>query len=268
MKTAYKILFVILLAGFLGTGCKKSFNDLNINENLPKSVPPDLLLNGILNDMTEGPYSMYERWGQYFCCNYDYYGNNRYDFGSGANYYSTLKNVTKMEEEEANLGAPSVNPYSAMAKFFKAYLFSKMSLQMGDIPMTDALQGLNNLKPVYDPQKKVFQQAFAWLDSANAELGQIIAVGTDAIKGDFYFSNDLRKWRKVVNTYRIRLLIELSKKESDADLNIKQQFAAIIADPVKYPLMTSPADNMQYVFIHPTNDYPMNPGNFGFDALR
>ena len=268
MKIFYKIFFLALMAGMLGTGCKKSFNDLNINENLPKSVPPDLLLNGILNNMTEGPYSMYERWGQYFCCNYDYYGNNRYDFGSGADFYNTLKNVTKMEEEVTKLGAPAVNPYSAMAKFFKAYLFSRMSLQMGDIPMTAALQGIESLKPAYDPQKKVFQQVFAWLDDANNELGQIITANTQVIKGDFYFNNDLTKWRKTVNTLRIRLLIELSKKENDPDLNIKQQFSSVISDAVKYPVMTSTADNLQYMFTHPTNDYPMNPGNFGFDALR
>ena len=63
-------------------------------------------------------------------------------------------------------------------------------------------------------------------------------------------------------------MIELSKQADDADLNIKSQFASIVNNPTKYPVMQSAADNLQYVFIHPTNDYPMNPGNFGFDALR
>lgn len=269
MKKYFNLIF-IPMAGLLilAAGCKKSFNDLNINENKPASVPASLLFNGILNDMTEEPYTMYERWSQYYCCNYDYYGNNRYDFGSGANYYSTLKNVMKMEEEALKNGAGAVNPYSAMAKFFKAYLFTKMSLQMGDIPMTDALKGAENLKPSYDPQKKVFQQAFLWLDSANTELAQLITGNNLTLTGDIYLNNNLAKWRKVVNTLRIRLLIELSKKVADADLNIKQQFASILADPNKYPLMESADDNLQYRFIHPTNDYPMNPGNFGFDALR
>ena len=52
------------------------------------------------------------------------------------------------------------------------------------------------------------------------------------------------------------------------DLNIKQQFATMLRDANKYPVMTSMDDNLQYQFIHPTNDYPMNPDNFGFDALR
>ena len=113
----------------------------------------------------------------------------------------------------------------------------------------------------------MFQQAFAWLDSANTELGQLITENA-TISGDIYLGNDLSKWRKVVNTFRIRLLIALSKKESDADLNIKQQFATILSDANKYPIMTSMDDNLQYQFVYPTNDYPMNPDNFGFDALR
>lgn len=258
------VLSVIIIAG----SCKKSFESLNQNENKPLSVPASLLLTGILNDMYDAPYTMKERWSQYYVCNYDYYGNNRYDFGSGDDHYSTLRNVIKMEEEAAKAGLPAVNPYSALAKFFKAYFFTKMSLEMGDLPMKQALKGAQNLTPVYDSQKDIFLQAFKWLDSANTELASVISAGSLSVSGDFYFNNDLSKWQKTVNTYRIRLLIELSNKVSDADLNIKGQFASIINNPAKYPLMQNADDNLQYRFIHPTNDYPMNPGNFGFDALR
>lgn len=212
MKRIYNIIF--LSAGILlfATGCKKSFNEMNLNENKPTSVPASLLFNGILNDMYDAPYSMYERWSQYYCCNYDYYGNNRYDFGSGSNYYSTLKDVIKMEEEAIKGGAAAVNPYAALGKFFRAYFFTKMSMQMGDIPMTEALQGIQNLTPSYDPQKKVFQQAFVWLDSANMLLGQLIASNSNTLNGDICFNNDLTKWQKTVNAFRLRLLIQLSKK--------------------------------------------------------
>ena len=41
---------------------------------------------------------------------------------------------------------------------------------MGDIPMNEALQGLDNLTPAYDSQKDIFKQAFDWLESANTDL--------------------------------------------------------------------------------------------------
>ncbi|MES1222090.1 MAG: SusD/RagB family nutrient-binding outer membrane lipoprotein, partial [Bacteroidota bacterium] len=262
-----KLIYIFILASIFA-GCKKSYSDLNINENKPTSVPASLLFNGVLNTMYDAPYGSGERYAQYFLCNYDYYGNNRYDFGSGDDYYGTLKNAGKMVEEAEKSALDAVNPYEAMAKFFKAYFFAKMTLEMGDIPMSEALQGVANLNPVYDPQKKVFQQVFSWLDSANTELGQLVASNDNNMQGDFYFGGDLLKWQKVVNTFRLRLLIHLSKKEADADLNIKSQFNTIVSNPTQYPIMTSMDDNLQYKYIHPTNDYPMNPDNFGFDALR
>ncbi len=268
MKKLIHITIAAIVISVIAPGCKKSFNDLNQNPNKPIAVPPSLLLNGVLYDMYDQPYSDYEKWCQYFIINYDYYGNNRYDFGSGASYFSTLKNVKKMEEEAININSPAVNPYEALAKFFKAYFFTKMSLEMGDIPMSEALQGTSNLKPVYDPQKQVFQQAFAWLDSANTDMGQMVASGNYILAGDFYFDNDLSKWQKVVNTFRLRLLLHLSLKATDADLNVKQQFADIIGNPSKYPIMESMDDNLQFQFTYPTNNYPNNPNNFGFDALR
>src|SRR5678810_674687 len=107
MKIIFKIVMFCLLAVIISTGCKKSFDSLSINENKPVKVPSSLLLNGIENDIFEAPYSMKERWGQYYCCDYDYYGNNRYDFGAGDDYYATLTNVVKMDEEATAVGLPA-----------------------------------------------------------------------------------------------------------------------------------------------------------------
>lgn len=259
------VLAVVILAA---TGCKKSFDDMNKNENKPTSVPASLLLNGVLFSMYEAPSSMKERWCQYYCCNYDYYGNNRYDFGAGDNNYFILKNVVKMQEEAIKGGAADLNPYAALAKFFKAYFITKMSLSMGDVPMSEALLGSTKLTPAYDSQKKVFQQSLLWLDSANNELAQLIAANDNSLDGDFYFANKLTKWQKLVNTFRLRLLVHLSKRTDDAELNVKQQFATILGNKTKYPVMEDASDNLQFAFVHPTNDYPMSPDNFGFDALR
>ncbi|MEO8406286.1 MAG: SusD/RagB family nutrient-binding outer membrane lipoprotein, partial [Chitinophagaceae bacterium] len=140
-----KLVYILIIASttmLTICSCKKTFDELNVNENKPTSVPAPLLLNGVLNDMYDAPYTMSERWCQYYCCNYDYYGNNRYDFGAEDDFYSSLKNVMKMEQRAAANGGETVNPYEALGKFFRAYFFTKMSLQVGDIPMDDALKGL------------------------------------------------------------------------------------------------------------------------------
>ncbi len=269
MNKLFRIFFIpMLLLSTLICGCKKSFQDLTQNTNVPNSVPASLLFNGILVNMVDYPDGSKEIYDQYYIYNYDYYGNNRYDFGAGDNYYSTLNNVLAMEEQAVKAGAPAVNPYSAVGKFFRAYFFSKMSMEEGDIPMTQALQGITNLTPVYDTQKAVMLQSLAWLESANTDFTSLISQGGNTLTGDIYFNGDLSKWQKVVNTFRVRLLLQLSKKTSDADLNVVSQFASIINNPTKYPLMKSADDNLQFIFVAPNNYYPQTPDNFGQSGSR
>jgi len=269
MKKSLKTGGLLLGLALATTSCNKTLDELTINENKPNSVPASLLFTGILNDAYEAPNGDYEVWDQYYLNNYDYYGNNRYDFGSATTYYTTLKNVGLMEQRALAAGSPSVNPYEAMGNFFRAYLFARMSLQLGDVPQSQALLGLENLTPAYDSQKAVFVQVFKWLESANADLGTLIANGSSGLSGDIYYGGDLKQWQKAVNTLRIRLLLNLSKKNGDADLNIAGQFASIVGNPSKYPLMTSSADNMQYTYVAATNNfYPNNNRNFGQDGSR
>ncbi len=269
MKNIFKIGGLLVGLALATTSCNKTLDELTVNENKPNSVPAALLFNGVLNDAFEAPNGQYEAWDQYYLNNYDYYGNNRYDFGSGAVYYNTLKNVGLMEQQALAAGSPAVNPYAALGNFFRAYLFTRMSLEMGDIPQAQALQGLEGLTPAYDPQKAVFVQAFKWLESSNTDLAALIAGGSPGLSNDIYFNGDLKQWQKVVNTLRVRLLLALSKKTGDADLNVAGQFAAVVGNPTKYPLMTSAADNMQYVYVAATNNfYPNNNRNFGQDGSR
>ena len=269
MKNIFQTGGLLLTLALATTSCNKTLDELTVNENKPNAVPAALLFTGVLNDAYEAPNGQYEAWDQYYINNYDYYGNNRYDFGSGTVYYTTLKNVGLMEQQALAAGSPAVNPYEALGNFFRAYLFTRMSLEMGDLPQSQALLGLDGLTPVYDPQKAVFVQSFKWLESANADLTTLLASGTTTISGDIYFGGDLGKWQKVVNTLRVRLLLALSKQSGDADLNVAGQFASIVGNPGKYPLMTSAADNMQYTYVAATNNfYPNNNRNFGQDGSR
>ena len=268
MKKIFKIYLVPIVTVMALSSCQKAFQKDAINSNVPTSVPASLLLNGIDNSLVDFPDGAPEIYDQYYIYNYNYYGNNTYNFGPGDNYYPTLKNVVSMEQEAVAAGSPAMNGYSALGLFFRAYFFSKMSLEEGDIPLTQALQGLGNLKPVYDTQKSVMIQCLAWLETANTDLSTLIAAGTTTVTGDIYFNGSLAQWQKVVNTFKLRLLTQLSKQDADPDLNVPAQFAAIVNNPTKYPLMASSADNLQYIFVAPNNYYPQNPNNFGQNGSR
>ena len=266
-KIFYNIVFITLIAVALNS-CSKKYNQYFSDANRPENVPPALVLNGVLVDMTEGVWNQTQLWNQFYARNYAYYGNQEYNWTGASLNYTTLKNVIKMEEEAKKSGAKDLNPYAALGKFFRAYFFYTMTNKVGDLPLKEALQSLENQTPKYDTQKEIFVQILKWLDDANNDLTQLINAADVSLLGDFYFNNDLRKWQKTVNTFKLRVLISLSKKEADADLSIKTRFAETMANKAKYPVMEGMADNLQYTYNNAFNRYSTNPDNFGFDAER
>lgn len=262
-----KILYIFILLTITFSACNK-FEEFEKNQNKPGEVPPSLILTHVIYDMVYYPWSSEQRWNQFWCSNYAYYDDQQYDWTTTNFNYSKLNNVKQMVAEAKRVGLAENNAYSALGKFFNAYYYIDMSMRLGDLPLTDALQGLDNTASRYDSQKAVFQQSLVWLEEANDDLQKLIDNHDVSLTGDFMLGNDLSKWQKVVNTFKLRTLITLSKKESDADLNIKQAFADVIANPAKYPLMSSMEDNLVFIFNNSTDKYPLNPDNYGFTATR
>ncbi|MFM9945570.1 MAG: SusD/RagB family nutrient-binding outer membrane lipoprotein [Bacteroidia bacterium] len=267
MKNSIIILITFSLVLSI-TGCKKDFDSLEKDQNRATSVPPNLVLNGILIDLTQKAFNPTQRWNQFYCCNYNYYGDQEYKWtGVSFNNYTYLNNVLRMEEEAVK-NIPAPNAYTALGKFLRAYLYYGVTMQVGDIPLSEALKGLDNTKPKYDNQKAVFKQILVWLDEANNEIAAVTSKGTYILASDFYYNNDLNKWRKAVNSLKLRVLIHLSKHENDGDLNIKQKFNETLADPAKYPLFTGMNDNMTFSPNTQYDKYPTNLDIYGLDVNR
>ncbi|GAB3885514.1 SusD/RagB family nutrient-binding outer membrane lipoprotein [Spirosoma agri] len=281
MKLYKHILLPLVVFGLTLASCEKPFDQLEQDPNRPTSAPASLVFNGVLNDMyfissggssndggNAGAWNSFQRYNQFYASNYNYYGTNEYSWTTTGLNYITLKNVVKMEEEAKKAGLSDVNAYSALGKFFRAYFFENMTKRVGDIPLTDALQGLTNSTPKYNTQKEVYVQILTWLDEANSDLTTLIAKNDNNLSGDIYLGNSLSKWQKTVNTFKLRVLVSLSKKEADTDLNVKARFAEVLANSTKYPVMTSMDDNLQYVYNTSFNKYNRNPDNFGGNATR
>jgi len=266
MKKIFQILSLGLVLSSM-TACKKSFDTLASDPNRATSVPANLILNNVLLNYSQGAFNGTQRWNQYYVCNYAYYGNQEYNW-TGYSYgnYNVLKNIIKMEDE-AKKSVSGVNPYTALGKYLKAYFLYDLTMNLGDIPVSEALKGLENVSPKYDTQKQVFQQILTYLEEANTEMGTLKSTNY-VLANDFFYGNNLTKWQKAVNAFKLRVLIQLSNKEADTDLAIKTKFADVINNPTKYPLFSSDADNLAFVYNSQYNKYSTNPDNFGFDATR
>lgn len=281
MKTILHKL-VMLSAVLLVLSACKSFDELLPNPNVAgadKPIPASLIFPRIEYDIYngggvtdkrsgnvyEGPWDQVMRWNQYIVSNNLYYGGkNSYDWTNSASMYDVLKNVNQMDAQATTALGSQSTAYAALAKFFRAYVFIWQTQRVGDTPASQAGGGLTNLTPAYDSQKAVYTRSLALLDSANTILSSLNSASGNAaiIEGDIYYGNSIAKWQKLINTYKLRVLISLNKRADDTpDLNIKQQFAAIVADPVKYPVMASNADNLLFTFNTGYNSYPHYPND-------
>ncbi len=266
-----KNIFLFILASLFLNSCR-NYDELIINPNRPTTSSANLILTSLEYDIynlngNSAPWNDASKYAQYWCTNYTYYGNQDYSWTTTPLSYTALNNVAQMEAAAIKGGASALNPYSALGKFFRAYYFYNMTMRVGDIPMTDALKASTGVyKAKYDTQKDVLIQVNKWLEDANSDLASLIKNADQSLLGDFYFSNNLKQWQRIVNAMHLRVLIATSAKE--ADLNAKAQFAAILSDANKYPLLTSMSDDMALQFNATSDKYPTSPDNLGFDATR
>jgi hypothetical protein len=263
----------LLMASVLLFSCTP-FEDLTNDPNKATSVPPSMLLTEVLQVVNnvggEGPWSDAQRDNQFWVISFDYYGNQDYNWGAINSYrYNTLANVVAMEKEAK--GLDNHNKYEALAKFFKAYLYDYMAKRVGDIPLSESLKAdteISITQPKYDSQKEVYLAILDLLEAANDQITTAKAeVGTSAVLGDFFFNGDLDKWQRTINSFHLRVLINLSKKNSE--LSIASKFNTIISNPSKYPLLRGLDDNMVRNFADEQgNRYELNPSSYGFNRNR
>lgn len=261
-------------------GCEKKFEEYPANPNVAgqqSNMPPSVLLNRILFEIHQGggvqdgqsgnvpevPMYYLSRLNQYTTgLTFPHYGgSNRYDWTVSATTYNQVKNIIEMEKFARRQGEEN-NAFLAIAKFLKAYNYIWMTERLGDIPMIESGLGMGNLEPSFDTQEEIYAQCLTWLEEANEEFAATMnapaaeAVGLD---GDIFMNNDLSRWQKAVNAYKLRVLISLSKRADDTpDLRIQERFNEVLSDPSSYPIYTSNEDHMEFQYVPPNNRYPSN----------
>ena len=108
-----------------------------------------------------------------------------------------------MVQEADRTGNPV---YKSLARFSNL-TFISLSETFGDIPYSEAVKD-GVFYPKYDDQKSVYKGVLSELALANTELSKF----NTSVSGDIIYNGDLLKWRKLINSYRLRILMDLSKE--------------------------------------------------------
>ncbi len=250
MRKIYVVIYLLLFTAL--AGCKK-FEEFQTDPNKPTQASPDLVLTNIEVDAFSEinlscPLASRQLAYTDGVDNNQYYGWQRAGFGD----YDNLRQVVQMEAEATRTNKPV---YMALAKFFRAYFVMRLTLTFGDVPYSEALKGRSdeNFTPAYDKQEDVFLQVLELLKDANNALD----ANSANIQGDVIFGGSIKKWKQLINSFSLRVLITLSQKEGNTKLNVKQRFNDIFSNPAQYPIFTGNGDNAQLTYYDlQGNRYP------------
>lgn len=258
MKTL-KIL-IILTSLFFANSCK-DFEELQLDPNRPVQASPGLILTGIetsLFEVIRGKEGamMASRMIVFTdgAADEQYYSWQRNNFDG----YNNLRNISKMEEEAERVELAN---YKSLALFLRSVAIIEITKLFGDVPYSQSVQATNDVfKPSYDLQQDIYAKVLSDLEQANATL----TADNGAITGDVIYGGDIEKWKKLINSYTLRILMSLSLKPGNATLDVMNRFKAIVDDPSGHPVFTSNDDNAALVYDDKVNmRYPyLNNNNF------
>lgn len=225
------------------SACTDSFEEINTNPNNPDSVSPELLVAGIQRDIMNT--LVHESWVigttviQHTAKNTST-NPDRYIWGERNQIWDAVyDNMREVANILKQTSAEKDNNYRGVALVLRAWLFSLVTDCYGDVPYIEAIQGKEGvLSPVYDKQGTIYAGILADLAEAN-----LLLTNAENIENDFIYRGDVKKWRKLSNSLRLRYLLRISGR-----IDVRATMQEILANSAKYPLMESNADNAAYTF--------------------
>lgn len=95
-----------------------------------------------------------------------------------------------------------------IAKIIKAYSYTLLVDFFGDVPFSEAIQGIDNLNPARTASADIYAACITLLDEAAVELDKTVKAGGP----DLYFGNttdkNIAKWKKLANTLKFRMYVQ------------------------------------------------------------
>lgn len=218
-----QLLFLLLI---LLTSCKK-YVDVNKTPNNPTSVPPSVILptttiglafansndlNRAISAIVQHIAGVANQTAAYDIYNLDGAFDNQWN----GEIYGNSLNDLQILIDQYSAESPA---YSGIAKLEMAYVFSMATDVWGEVPYSQAAQGLKFTAPRFDKQEDIYQgnsslgitSLFDLVKSGLADLAKTSNVFTPG-NDDLVYKGDLSKWKRMGNTLLLKFAIQVSNK--------------------------------------------------------
>lgn len=229
MKRFNKILLLLFMISMM-VACTKDFNEINTNPHGFTTASDGSLFNGIIESMVlKGDEQFYinneilYKQTQLAAVTKDAWGN--FTIGTEAlwdNYYKTLPSIRELEKRyDAAEPSSSINRMKAMLDIVFAYKTFKMTDLFGDIPVSKAgygFQDLEYLHPEYDTQRDIYLNMLAKLKTADSLLSDTAVEAEPFLSFkafDKFFKGDVMQWQKLANSLRLRYAMRMVNQEPE-----------------------------------------------------
>ena len=153
--------------------------------------------------------------------------------------------------------AKSLFKHAGIAQVLKAYTMITMVDLFGDVPYSEAVQGVGNTNPKTDPGKATYDSAVALLDSAIANFARTSAASPAS---DLFYGGDATSWTKLAKTLKLKAYVQ----ERLVDNTVAAKITALITEDdlintAKYDFVYSYSTNA----VSPDARHPHYSSNYG-----
>ena len=242
-----KKIFLFASALIMLSACKKFDDNLNgLLDNpsapSPASADVDLYLNNLqlsfqsfyqqASDLTDPLTRMETMFGPLY---YNAYSPVSFDGIWSTAYTSVFKTANTMiplAEEKSEF------VHSGIAKVLKAYTMITMVDLFGDVPYSEANQGVGNTNPKVDGGAAVYDSALALLDDAIATLAKTPLAGPS---NDLFYGGDATAWTTFAKTLKLKAYVQTRLVDNTVAANI----SSLLSDG---DLITAGSQDFQFRF--------------------
>lgn len=258
-KLSYIALFALAL-----TSCSDSLDDINKNPNATETPLAPYLLTGSLKqgaDLYWGDVNNFnssllfvQHWAKIQYTEPDRYDVSNTSFTSLWNTgYATLitdlNTIINFPDAQAN------SNYKGIALTLRSWTFLLLTDAYGSIPYKEAGQKVN---PAYNTQKEVYTGLLEDLKQAQSLLN----TASGSVTGDLVYKGDVLKWKKLVNSLRLRIALRISDREPElakqAAIDATSDAAGVFTsnnDTFKFTYISSPQQNPASAWFETRDDF-------------
>lgn len=176
-------------------------------------------------------------------------------------YRGVLKNSQLLENsEDAKSG--KIPYYLGVSRVIKAYTLMSLVDLFGDVPYSEALD-LNNNNPKVDKGADIYKVVKDLLSSAEIEFNktQNLSLYPFDAAQDMYYSGTTTKWKKLINSLRIKMYVQSKASWSDLGWNGQTEINNIVTNSAnyistnsddfdfKYSLVAAPTESRHPLFV-------------------